>query len=72
MYIGTNYSVVSELIWFLLGTLVHLHILYILLISRVNILKNFQVINFYVISTTAELAVQPPMLYKERGGSLPG
>ena len=46
MYIGANYSTVFGSIWFILGMLVSLHVLYILLIFENNISHSVQLLIF--------------------------
>ena len=46
MHIGVNYGAMSQRIWFILGTLVFTHVLYILLNFQITISNSFEVINF--------------------------
>ena len=48
MHIGTNYSAIIGLIWFIFGRQVCLHILYILINFQVNILNSSKVIDLFV------------------------
>ena len=48
MHIGADYRTISEAVWFSFDTLMHLHVLHVLLKSQVNISYGFHDISIFV------------------------